>query len=82
LSAPNTRRRRRIRRRPGCSTAPHDPFESRAEVRYTDAAGPPEAIADAHALFLWDFLSSDLAAHVGWGRYARNELAGQDVVEE
>jgi hypothetical protein len=27
-------------------------------------------------------LSSDLAADVGWGRYARNELAGQDVVEE
>src|SRR4051794_22573235 len=27
-------------------------------------------------------LSSALAADVGWGRYARNELAGQDVVEE
>jgi hypothetical protein len=169
LPAPNAPRRRRILRRPACSTAPQDPFESGAEVRYTDAAGPPEAISDARALFLWNFLSrgahrltacapagvdprrdrwgpaavrragslrgggcqrprrvrppdrrvrtrlhsrptaarggyglprrgtnrtrfrqdlgtvvltSDLAAHVGWGRYARIELAGQDVVKE
>jgi hypothetical protein len=29
------------------------PLESRAEVGFTDAAGVPEAISDARALFLW-----------------------------
>jgi hypothetical protein len=82
LPAPSAPRRRLILRRPGCSTAPHDPFESRAEVRYTDAAGPPEAISDAHALFLWSFLSRGAHRLTACGRYARNELAGQDVVEE
>lgn len=38
---------------------PHmEPVESRAEVRYTDAAGLAEALRGAQALFLWDFFSS------------------------
>ena len=35
-----------------------DPLSSRLELRYTDAAGLPDAIVGAHVLFLWDFFST------------------------
>lgn len=74
---------------------PHlEPVESRADVRYTDAAGLPEAIKDARALFLWDFFSSavrnvwPLAEDLEWIHVAAagvdtlmfDELAESDVV--
>lgn len=56
----------------GGGRPPHlEPVESRAEVRYTDAAGLPEAIRDAQALFLWDFFSS--AVRDVWSRAERLE---------
>lgn len=74
---------------------PHmGPVESRAEVRYTDAAGLREAVRGAQALFLWDFFSgavrdvwSDADAlewiHVaaaGVDTLMFDALAGSDVV--
>ena len=70
------------------------PVEDRADVRYTDAAGLPEAIADAQALFLWDFFSSAVrdvwpeARQLEWIHVAAagvdtlmfDELAQSDVV--
>ena len=35
-----------------------DPLSSRLELRFTDAAGLPDAIAGAQVLFLWDFFSA------------------------
>ena len=35
-----------------------DPLRSRLELRFTDAARLPDAIAGAQVLFLWDFFSS------------------------
>ncbi|MGA9100577.1 D-2-hydroxyacid dehydrogenase [Aeromicrobium sp.] len=71
-----------------------DEVEARADVRYTDAAGLPEAIADAQALFLWDFFSSAVrdawpgARQLEWIHVASagvdtlmfDELAQSDVV--
>ena len=37
-----------------------DPLRSRYELRFTDVAGLPDAIADAQVLLLWDFFSSAL----------------------
>jgi phosphoglycerate dehydrogenase-like enzyme len=71
-----------------------EPLERVTEVRYTDAAGLPEAIADARALFLWDFFSSAVrdvwphARHLEWIHVAAagvdtlmfDELADSDVL--
>lgn len=68
--------------------------ESRAEVRYADAAGLPRAIKGAQALFLWDFFSSAVrdvwpqADRLEWIHVAAagvdtlmfDELADSDVV--
>jgi phosphoglycerate dehydrogenase-like enzyme len=35
-----------------------DPLSCRLELRYTDAAGLPDAIVGAHVLLLWDFFST------------------------
>lgn len=43
-----------------------DQVEQRAHVRYTDAAGLPEAMAGAQVLLLWDFFST--AVEDVWGR--------------
>jgi phosphoglycerate dehydrogenase-like enzyme len=43
-----------------------DPLRTRFELRFTDAAGLPDAIADAQVLFLWDFFSS--AVEQVWDR--------------
>jgi phosphoglycerate dehydrogenase-like enzyme len=74
---------------------PHlEEVEERADVRYTDAAGLPDAIADARALFLWDFFSSAVrdawpeARQLEWIHVASagvdtlifDELAQSDVV--
>ncbi|MGH3474408.1 MAG: D-2-hydroxyacid dehydrogenase [Aeromicrobium sp.] len=82
-----------------CSTdsgkPPHlEPVESRADVRYTDAAGLAEALEGAQALFLWDYFSSAVrdawqqAQHLEWIHVAAagvdtlmfDELAQSDVV--
>jgi phosphoglycerate dehydrogenase-like enzyme len=71
-----------------------EPLERVAEVRYTDAAGLPEAIADARALFLWDFFASAVrdvwphSRHLEWIHVAAagvdtlvfDELADSDVL--
>ena len=74
---------------------PHlGPVEDRADVRYTDAAGLAQTIADAQALFLWDFFSSAVrdvwpaARQLEWIHVAAagvdtlmfDELAQSDVV--
>jgi phosphoglycerate dehydrogenase-like enzyme len=43
-----------------------DPLRSQFELRFTDAAGLTDAIADAQVLFLWDFFSS--AVEQVWDR--------------
>jgi phosphoglycerate dehydrogenase-like enzyme len=43
-----------------------DPLHSRFELRFTDAARLPDAIAGAQVLFLWDFFSS--AVEQVWDR--------------
>ena len=51
---------------------PHlEPVEARADVLYTEADGLAETIADAHALFVWDFFSDALRA--AWPRARRLE---------
>lgn len=49
---------------------PHlGPVEDRAQVRYVDAQGLADAIADADVLFLWDFFSG--AVQDAWPRATR-----------
>ncbi|GAA1138039.1 D-2-hydroxyacid dehydrogenase [Nesterenkonia lutea] len=48
-----------------------DKIESRAELRYTDAAGLGDAVDGAQALFLWDFFSP--AVEQAWSRTASLE---------
>jgi phosphoglycerate dehydrogenase-like enzyme len=95
LAAPYTRPVVAVLCATGGDRPPHmGPVESRAEVRYTDAAGLAEAIRDAQALFLWDFFSSAVrdvwshAAALEWIHVAAagvdtlmfDELAASDIV--
>jgi phosphoglycerate dehydrogenase-like enzyme len=71
-----------------------DAVAERAQLRFTDAAGLPDALDGASALFLWDFFSSALrdawphARSLTWVHVAAagvdtllfDELAGSDVV--
>ena len=61
---------------------PHmEPVESRAEVRYTDAAGLAEAVDGAEVLLLWDFFSTavkDVWSHARDLRWIHVAAAGVD----
>lgn len=61
---------------------PHmEPVESRAEVRYTDAAGLADGVEGAEVLLLWDFFSTavkEVWSHAGDLRWIHVAAAGVD----